>query len=175
MNLDKLTMDELISLRNKIEYKINSYEDGYLYICSVRQFGSVWEERPSSIYALRELCGSYNGDNGIVDVYTNNPNLEFPEMEFYNYGDVMFIKSEDDYREWIKYYKDKNLIEDVTQRLEDWENKDNVPFSYRPQYAPFWTREQLNEWITEFETKNWDFTEPRSMKKNYFEDEDGVE
>ena len=171
MNLDKLTMDELISLRNKIEYKINSYEDGYLYICSVRQFGSVWEERPSSVYGLRELCNSYYGDNGIVDVYTNNPNLEFPEMEFENYGDVMYIKSEDDYREWIKHTKTKNLIEDVTQRLEDWENKDNVPFKYRPQYAPFWTREQLNEWITEFETKVWDFVEPRSMKKNYLEED----
>jgi hypothetical protein len=101
MNLDNLTMDELISLRNKIENKIQSYEDGYLYICSVRQFGSVWEERPSSLYSLRELCDSYYGDNGIVDVYTNNPNLEFPEMEFENYGDVMYIKSEDDYREWV--------------------------------------------------------------------------
>ena len=175
MNLEKLTMDELISLRNEIDNKIYNYTDGYLYICSVRQFGSVWEEKPNSLYALKELCGSYNGDNGIVDVYTNNPNLEFPEMEFYNYGDVCYIKSEDDYREWIKYNKDKNLIEDVTQRLEDWENKDNVPFSYRPQYAPFWTREELNGWITEFKSKKWDFTEPRSMKKNDFEDEDGVE
>ena len=97
MNLDKLTMDELISLRNEIDGRIYGYTDGYLYICSVRQFGSVWEERPNSLYALKELCNSYYGDNGIVDVYTNNPNLEFPEMEFYNYGDVNYIKSEDDY------------------------------------------------------------------------------
>ena len=72
MNLDKLTMDELISLRNEIQGRIHSYTDGYLYICSVRQFGSVWEERPSSLYGLKELCDSYYGDNGIVDVYTNN-------------------------------------------------------------------------------------------------------
>ena len=171
MNLDKLTMDELISLRNKIEYKINSYEDGYLYICSVRQFGSVWEERPSSLYSLKELCNEYNGDNGIVDVYSNNPNLEFPEMEFYNYGDVMFIKSEDDYRDWIKYNKDKNFIEDVTQRLDEWDEKKDLPLRHRPHFAPIWTREQVGEWITEFESKKWDFVEPRSMKKNYLEDD----
>ena len=172
MNLDKLTMDELISLRNKIEYKINSYEDGYLYICSVRQFGSVWEERPSSLYSLKELCDSYNGDNGIVDVYTNNPNLEFPEMEFENYGDVMFIKSEDDYRDWVKYNKEKNFIDDVTQRLDEWDESKNSPFKYRPSFAPIWTREDLNEWVTGFESKTWDFTEPRSMKVKYSE-EDG--
>ena len=170
MNLDNLSMDELISLRNKIEYKINSYEDGYLYICSVRQFGSVWEERPSSLYSLRELCDSYNGDNGIVDVYTNNPNLEFREMEFQNYGDVCFIKSEYDYKEWIKYTKEKNFIESVTERVNEWEECKDKPLRYRPLFAPIWTKEQVDEFTKEFESKTWDFTEPRSMKINYLDD-----
>ena len=164
-------MDELISLRNKIEGLIHSYKDGYIYICSVRQFGSVWEEQPSSLYSLKELCDSYYGDNGIVDVYTNNPNLEFPEMEFENYGDVMYIKSEDDYREWIKHTKAKNLIEDVTQRLDEWEESKNLPFKYRPSFAPHWTREDVSEWIEEFENTKWDFVEPRSMKINYLEED----
>jgi hypothetical protein len=172
MNLDKLTMDELISLRNEIQGKIHSYTDGYLYICSVRQFGSVWEEKPSSLYGLKELCDSYYGDNGIVDVYTNNPNLEFPEMEFQNYGDVMFIKSEDDYRDWVKYNKEKNFIDDVTQRLDEWDEKKDLPLMYRPYSAPIWTREDVNEWVTEFESKKWDFVEPRSMKINYLEEDD---
>jgi len=171
MNLDKLTMDELISLRNKIEYKINSYEDGYLYICSVRQFGSVWEERPSSLYSLRELCDSYYGDNGIVDVYTNNPNLEFPEMGFENYGDVMYIKSEDDYRDWVKYNKEKNFVEDVTKRVNEWEECKDKPLRYRPMFAPIWTKDEVDEMNKEFESKTWDFTEPRSMKINYLEDD----
>jgi len=85
MNLDKLTMDELISLRNEIDNRIYNHTDGYLYICSVRQFGSVWEEKPSSLYSIREICYSYTVDNVIFDVYTNNPNLEYSEMEFYNY------------------------------------------------------------------------------------------
>ena len=164
MDITKLTMDELISLQRKIDGLIHLYKDGYIYICSVRQFGSVWEESPTSIYSLKELCNEYNGDNGIVDVYTNNPNLEFTEMEFYNYGDVMFINSEYDYREWIKHTKAKNLIEDVTQRLDEWEEKKDLPFKYRPSFAPHWTREHVNEWVTEFESKNWDFIQPRFMK-----------
>ncbi len=171
MDLTKLTMDELISLRNKIENLIHSYDDGYLYICSVRQFGSVWEERPKSLHSLRELCDSYYGDNGIVDVYTNNPNLEYPEMEFENYGDVMYIRSEGDYRQWIEHTKRKNLIEDVTQRLDEWEESKNLPFKYRPSFAPHWTREDVNEWITEFENAVWEFEPPRDMKPKYFDDE----
>jgi hypothetical protein len=164
MDLTKLTMDELISLRNEIEGLIHSYDDGYLYICSVRQFGSVWEERPTSLYSLRELCDSYNGDNGIVDVYTNNPNLKFPEMEFYNYGDVMYIKTEGDYRQWIEHTKRKNLIEDVTQRLDEWDEKKDLPLMRRPSFAPHWTREDVSEWIEEFGNTVWDFTPPVSMK-----------
>jgi hypothetical protein len=83
----------------------------------------------------------------------------------------MFIKSEDDYREWIKHTKTKNFIDDVTQRLDEWENKDNVPFQYRPSFGPIWTREDLKEWIEEFESKKWDFVEPRSMKKEYSEED----
>jgi hypothetical protein len=171
MNLDKLSMDELISLRNEIEGKIYNYSDGYLYICSVRQFGSVWEERPSSLYSLKELCNSYNGDNGIVDVYTNNPNLEFPEMEFYNYGDISYIKSEYDYREWVKYTKEKNFIKDVTERVNEWEECKDKPLRYRPMFAPIWSKEQVDEFTEEFDSKTWDFVEPRPMKRNYFNDE----
>ena len=172
MNLDKLTMDELISLRNEIEGRIHSFEDGYIYICSVRQFGSVWEERPSSLYSLKELCDSYHGDNGIVDVYTNNPNLEFPEMYFYNYGDVEFIKSEYDYREWVKYNKEKYFVESVTEKVNEWEECKDKPLMCRPMFAPIWTKEQVEEFTKEFESKTWDFTEPRSMKINYLDDDD---
>jgi hypothetical protein len=83
----------------------------------------------------------------------------------------MFIKSEDDYRDWVKYTKSKNFIDDVTQRLDEWDESKNSPFKYRPSFAPIWTREDVNEWVTEFESKTWDFTEPRSMKK-YFEKDD---
>jgi hypothetical protein len=66
MDISKLTIKELVTLKNKIEYLINTYNDGYLYICNVRQFGSVWEERPSNIESLKELCNLYNGDNVLL-------------------------------------------------------------------------------------------------------------
>ena len=172
MNLTKLSINELISLRDEIEGLIYSHDDGYLYICSVRQFGSVWEERPKSLHSLRELCNSYYGDNGIVDVYTNNPNLEFPEMEFENYGDVMYIRSEGDYKQWVEHTKRKNLIKDVTQQLDEWDESKNLPFRYRPSFAPMWTREDVTRWIEEFENAVWDFEPPRDMKPKYFDNDE---
>lgn len=163
MDLTNLSIDELISLRNQIEGLIRSYDDGYLYICRVRRFGSVWEERPTSLLSLKELCDQYNGDNGIVDVYTNNPNLKLPEVEFYNYGDVMYIQSEDDYKQWITHTQSKILIEDVTNELNKWENRDELPFGHRPLFKPVYTREDVSKWVLEFENTNWDFTPPVSM------------
>jgi hypothetical protein len=92
-------------------------------------------------------------------------------MEFENYGDVMYIKSEDDYREWVKYNKEKNFIKDVTERINEWEESKDKPLRYRPMFAPIWTKEEVDVMTKEFESKTWDFTEPRSMKKNYFEDD----
>ena len=164
IDLTKYTIDELVKLRDQINGLIYNHNDGYLYICSVRQFGSVWEERPSSLHSLKELCDEYRGDNGIVDVYTNNPNLKFPEMGFYNYGDVMYIKSEYDYREWVKYNKSQRFIESVTEQLDKWENRMDVSFTYRPSFEPIWTREELGEHVLDFESMSWDFVAPEPMK-----------
>ena len=78
MNLDTLTLQELVRLKNDIANRIYSYEDGFLYICKVRSYGRVWTETPKNIYEVQELCYHYDGDDGIVDVYTTNPNLLLP-------------------------------------------------------------------------------------------------
>lgn len=166
MNLEKLTIKELVELNKKIEYLINTYSDGYLYICVVRQFGSVWEERPSNLESLKELCNLYNGDNGIVDVYTNNINLKYSEMEFYNYGDVMYIKSEYDYREWVKYKKSKNLIDDIVKSHKEWDEREKYSFNYRP-LKPVYSKEDLDDMLKEFLTTKWDFVAPLNL--NYDE------
>jgi hypothetical protein len=147
MDLTKLTMDELISLRNKIEGLIHSYEDGYFYICSVRQFGSVWEERPSSLYSLKELC---------VNTMVTMVLLMFiPTTQIWNFlkwsfkimvmlcisNQKMIIES------GLNTLKTKNLIEDVTQRLDEWDESKDLPFKYRPSFAPHWTREDVSEWV----------------------------
>ncbi len=85
-------------------------------------------------------------------------------MGFYNYGDVMYIKSEYDYREWVKYNKSQRFIESVTEQLDKWENRMDVSFTYRPSFEPIWTREELGEHVLDFESTSWDFVAPEPMK-----------
>jgi hypothetical protein len=46
-----------------------------------------------------------------------------------------------------------------------------VPFKYQTFFCSIWTREDVSEWIEEFENTKWDFVEPRSMKKEYSEED----
>jgi hypothetical protein len=52
MNLDidftKYSIEELRELENKISHYIFTREDGFIYICRVRLYGSVWEQIFSS-------------------------------------------------------------------------------------------------------------------------------
>ena len=73
MNLDNYTFDQLIELKNEVNSLINSFEDGYFYICDVRSYGRSWKENHINPHTVQELCYQYNGDEGIVNVYTNNP------------------------------------------------------------------------------------------------------
>lgn len=161
MNIDNLNIHELVKLRNEIQSRIHNYSDGYLYICSVRSYGREWEEYPKNSYELQELCDNYNGDDGIVDVYTNNPNLKFPEMEYSNWGgDTKYIKSESDYREWVKFRRMENTITSTTQELKMWDERENVSFNMRPNFKPYYSQEDLDKLIQEFENTEWDFVEP---------------
>ena len=53
IDLTKYAIDELVKLRDQINGLIYNHNDGYIYICSVRQYGSVWEERPNSLHSLK--------------------------------------------------------------------------------------------------------------------------
>ena len=98
MNLSDYTFEELVKLRNEIEDRLYSASDGFLYLCKVRSYGRNWTERHENSYSVNELCIRYDGEEGIVDVYTTNPDLNM-----YNYGNVFFIKSEEDYNAWKKW------------------------------------------------------------------------
>ena len=76
----------------------------------------------------------------------------------------MYIKSEYDYREWVKYNKSQRLIESITEQLDKWENRMDVLFTYRPSFEPIWTREELGEHVLDFESTSWDFVSPESMQ-----------
>jgi hypothetical protein len=100
----------------------------------------------------------YNGDNGIVNVYSTNPDLG----GVYNYGDLMYIKSVEDYEKWVAYESLKNLIPKIKDELDSWDNRDNVPFNQRPFFAPIYTREELAEYKKKLEEYDMSFVPPRS-------------
>lgn len=158
LDLTQYTIEELIALKSEVENRISSYSDGYLYICDVRSYGRNWTERVNNVHDLQELCFRYNGDDGIVDVYSTNPNLG----NFYNYGDVKYIVSEDDYVKWMEYESLKDLIRNISESLNEWDNRDNVPLNRRPYFAPIYNREELAEMEKRFAEFDMSFVPPAS-------------
>ena len=157
IDLSKYTIEELIGLKNEVSDLIYNYEDGYLYICNVRSYGRNWRDRSiKNTHTLQELCYQYNGDDGIVDVYSTNPNLEIQ-----NYGDLMYIKSEEDYNKWREYEDLKRIIPDYEKTLEEWENRENVPFNQRPFFKPTFDIDYVNELKKELGNFDMSFTPPK--------------
>jgi hypothetical protein len=158
MNLSHYTIEELVEIKNQISDAIFLYDDGYKYICNVRSYGRTWVDKGiKNVYTLQDLCDEYNGDDGIVDVYSTNPNLS----EFRNYGDVMYIKSVEDYYKWKKYENLKREIPELEKELDEWDNRDNVPFNKRPYFAPIYTKEDIIEMKKQLEEYDMSFTPPK--------------
>ena len=158
MEFSNLSFDELIELRNKVNNLIYSHEDGYLYICKVRSYGRNWTENIKNTLELEELCDRYNGDDGIVDVYSTNPNLK----GIYNYGALMYIESKEDYDNWCGYKQLERLIPQFKDALDKWDNRDNVPFNQRPLFEPSCTRENLAMYELQLGVYDMSFVPPKS-------------
>ena len=157
MELSNLSIDELVELKNRISGMIYDYKDGYVYICNVRSYGRNWTEKPNNTHELQELCYHYDGQDGIVDVYSTNPNLDID-----NYGDVKYIESVEDYENWKHHKQLVRLIDDIKKELEKWDNRDNVPFSQRPLFSPIYSREDLDKYEFELSVFDMSFVPPRS-------------
>ena len=164
MDLSIMPIKELVELRNTIDGMIHSYEDGYLYICKVRSYGRNWTERIKNVYELENLCNEYSGENGIVDVYTTNP-----DISFHNYGDLMYIESQEDYANWCTYEQLKRRIPEIKKELDDWDNRDNVPLLYRPNFAPIYTREDLAKYELQLGVYDMSFIPPKPIRKDELE------
>jgi len=156
IDLSKHTLEELDELKNKINNYIDSYNDGYLYICKVRSYGRNWSVFVSNPFALQNLCYEYYGDNGIVDVYSNNPNLS----HISNYGKVKYIKSQEDYEKWYNYESLKNFIPTVEKDLDNWDNRSNMSYTDRPMFSPGFSREDLDKFKKELADYDMSFTPP---------------
>ena len=157
MELSNLPFEELVELRNRIDGMIRSYKDGYLYICKVRSYGRNWNENINNVFELEVLCQRYSGDDGIVDVYSTNPNLK----DIYNYGDLRYIESQEDYNNWYRYEQLKRLIPQIKKELDEWDNRDNVPFNQRPFFEPTYTRVDLAEYELKLGVYDMSFVPPK--------------
>jgi hypothetical protein len=74
MDIDILVQsyENIQSVSRMLRGLIKEYDDGYVYIASIRCYGSITYQTHRNIHSLQELCYEYNGDNGIVDVYHNS-------------------------------------------------------------------------------------------------------
>ena len=167
--LKNLTIEELLEVQSKASRIIHDFEDGYFYICEVRSYGRNWKAWDIyNTHTLQELCYQYGGDDGIVDVYSNNPDLSGID----NYGDLRFIPSVEDHKKWKEYLYLKNAIPRIETDIETWENRENVPFNYRPTFAPIYSREDLERMKLELENFDMDFVEPKPYVNNTEEDDE---
>jgi len=157
IDLSQYSFDEIVSLKNQCESFIYSYKDSYLYICEVRSYGRNWKEILNNSHELQELCYRYFGEDGIVDVYSTNPNLSHIE----NYGDLMYIESQEDYSKWKNLEYLKKTIIDIEETLNKWDNRDNVPFKERPYFEPIYSREDLEDMKKELAEYDMSFVPPK--------------
>ncbi len=81
------SLEERIS---KLRSELRKQKDGFIYLVRIRCYGSVTHDTYTNTYLVQEVCNEYYGDNGIVDVYTNNPN-----PGIHTYGDVHIMSLEE--------------------------------------------------------------------------------
>ena len=72
------------SKANKLYQEILDTSDGFIYMTCLRSYGSIRWKHHNNEFSVQDLCNEYYGDNGIVDVYTNNPNHKID-----SYGSVL--------------------------------------------------------------------------------------
>lgn len=120
MNLYEYSIEELVKLNEEITSYISDYKDGYLYICKVRSYGSRWTDTSiTNVYTLSKILSQFDGGNGVVDVYSTNPDLH----HLYNYGELMYIESKSDFDIWESYMYLKNRIEEIRHDWDKWNYK----------------------------------------------------
>ena len=161
MDFTQHSVEELRELQNKIGYYLQTRNDDFVYICEIRSYGKNWVNKYTNELAVNDLCADYDGYDGIVDVYTTNPDANIS-----NYGEVNYIKSEDQYRKWKQSETLISQIKSAEDKLAKWNDRDNIPFHSRPTFAPMWTEQDILGWRNELETIEWDYEEPVSIKKS---------
>lgn len=78
------------NLVDEIRIRLNNASDGFIYLACIRCYGSIQWITFNNEFLTQELCDEYFGDNGIVDVYTNNPDTTID-----SYGSVVYKSLEE--------------------------------------------------------------------------------
>lgn len=159
MDFTKYSVEELRELQNRIGHYLHDMNDGFIYICEVRSYGNRWKNVLTNELAVNDLCIEYDGYDGIVDVYTTNPDAKIS-----NYGEVNYIKSVEDYDKWKKSETLINLIKTAEDEIKRWDNRENLPFNQRPSFGPIYTDEDVVGYRNELETIG-EYEKPVSIKK----------
>ncbi len=163
--LKKLTIEELEEARNIASTLIQDYDDGYEYDCRVRSYGRNWTERYTNSTAVQDLCWEYNGDEGIVDVYTNNPSLQIQ-----NYGNVYYFPTKEDAEKWRHYSYLKNHLPGWKKEWIDWENREGIPFNQRPHFAPYVSEEEITRYEAQVAAEETTIIMPVMLEYKYTEE-----
>jgi hypothetical protein len=160
MDLSNYKIDELVELKNTIINMIDGYSDGYIYICKIRSYGRNWNDRGvKNTHTLQELCYRYDGDDGVVDVYSTNPDLS----NIHNYGALKYIKSVDDYEKWRAYERLKRDIPEYEKEWEEWDNIENISFRERRSYfKPILSKDDIEAMKKQLEEYDMSFTPPKN-------------
>jgi hypothetical protein len=74
----------------EVKEQIRQTSDGFIYLTKLRCYGSITWNMHSNCFSAQELCDEYYGDNGIVEVYTNNP-----DHMISSYGGVIVMSEEE--------------------------------------------------------------------------------
>lgn len=85
--------------------------DGFRYITKERSYGSIYWQSHINEYCASLVDNGYNGDNGIVEIYTNNPKITITNYS----GGGIYLLSEvelDNIRT-----KDTNMGEAIANKL----------------------------------------------------------
>ncbi len=76
---------------NKLQSQLYKTSDGFMYIAELFCYGSRSVHYFINEYTAQLFCDEYYfGDNGIVDLYTDNPNHDIR-----NYGKTIVLTSEE--------------------------------------------------------------------------------
>lgn len=98
----------------RLELLLQSVSDGYKYVSVLRCYGSVTHVVHNNQYTVQLLCDEYNGDNGIVDIYTTNPSHTID-----NYSGSTIFCNENEILE-ISLMNDISMMDAVCNRLTGW-------------------------------------------------------